>query len=383
MPVLWAFLNGELEQEVYVKQPTGYQDGTHRVCRLKKSLYGLEQAPRVWHQHLLEWMTENNFESSPAEPCLYTGIAQDKQCIYILVHVDDFLLTSPKQETVELVERQLEGTFKLKKGGVLKWYLNIQFIATNHNTILLSQEGYVADILDTFNMRTCNPTKYPMAAGFDTHAESPPCDKIRYQKALGMLLYLARCTRPDIMTAVTILAKYSMSPSEYHWKGILNLLRYLKGTSAKVLELGGTTLSGYADSDWATDKDDRKPRSGIVIKMGAGSIIWNSKKQATIAVSSSEAECYAIGDATKEILRIQNLLKGIHYPIELPTLLYEDNRRFEMYQGHFPASLSFSSLQQATSCCVLIEKLTLPFSTCLIVWWLAAAISRPSTYRMM
>ncbi|TPX42812.1 DNA-directed DNA polymerase [Synchytrium endobioticum] len=322
-----AFLNGKLEEEIYVRQPTGFELGSHQVCRLQKSLYGLKQAPRVWFKHLSSWLQEHGFTSSPAEPCLYTGLSTTtSDRIYVMIHVDDFLLTSSSKQAVKEFENTLEQTFKMKKGGPLSWYLNMQFLQLDPTTIGLSQSLYVKDILDTFSMADCNPTKTPMVTGWDVVTDAPLCNKSQYQQAMGMLLYLARCTRPDIMTSVSILCKYSSNPTTYHWKGVLHLLKYLKGSQNYILELGGTELSGYADSDWATNKEDRKSRSGMIIKMGRGCVSWSSKKQSTIALSSSEAEYYALGDTIKEILWLQNLLEGIQYTVPLPTIIYEDNR---------------------------------------------------------
>ncbi|TPX50451.1 DNA-directed DNA polymerase [Synchytrium endobioticum] len=180
-----AFLNGELEEEIYVKQPTGFHDGTGRVCRLIKSLYGLRQAPRVWYQHQATWMTANEFTSSPADPCLYAGISKSGSRVYILVHVDDFLITSSSEDAAHDVECQLEHSFSLKKGGgPLQWYLNINFSRIDDSTITMSQVPYVNDILATFDMHNCNQATSPMALGFDPSTEAPPCDKPRYQKAI-------------------------------------------------------------------------------------------------------------------------------------------------------------------------------------------------------
>ncbi|TPX46784.1 DNA-directed DNA polymerase [Synchytrium endobioticum] len=274
-----AFLNGELEEEIYVKQPTGFHDGTGRVCRLIKSLYGLRQAPRVWYQHQATWMTANEFTSSPADPCLYAGISKSGSRVYILVHVDDFLITSSSEDAAHDVECQLEHSFSLKKGGgPLQWYLNINFSRIDDSTITMSQVPYVNDILATFDMHNCNQATSPMALGFDPSTEAPPCDKPRYQKAIGMLLYLARCTRPDIMTPVAILSKYTSHPTTYHWQAITHVLRYLKGSHDFVLKLGGTQIVTFADVDWATDISDRKSRSGFVVRIDLDAICKRNRR---------------------------------------------------------------------------------------------------------
>ncbi|TPX33068.1 hypothetical protein SmJEL517_g03897 [Synchytrium microbalum] len=118
----------------------------------------------------------------------------------------------------------------------------------------MSQVKYVDDILGAFGMTDCNAQPTPLAPGYDTpQPDSPPCDKPKYQKAIGMLLYLARCTRPDLMTAVSILAKYSSNPTQYHWAGIIHILSYVKGTREYRLSLGGADLLVYSDADWAKD----------------------------------------------------------------------------------------------------------------------------------
>ncbi|TPX29969.1 DNA-directed DNA polymerase, partial [Synchytrium microbalum] len=237
LDITTAFLNGEISEEVYVRQPTGFDDGTERVCRLHKSLYGLRQAPRVWFQLLSSWMLEHGLLPSNGDPCLYVGKSSHGQDIYVLVHVDDFLIASSSAEAIAELESSLESSFRLKKGGDLK------------NKIYMSQVKYVDDIIGAFGMTDCKAQPTPLAPGYDTPQPDSP---------------------PYLMTAVSILAKYSSNPTQYHWAGIIHVLSYVKGTREYRLSLGGADLLVYSDADWAKDVKDRISRSGVVTLIGTG-----------------------------------------------------------------------------------------------------------------
>ena len=159
--------------------------------------------------------------------------------------------------------------------------------------------------------------------------EDKPFDIKLYQQAIGCLTYAATTTRPDIAAAVSVLSQYMSAPSEDHWSGIKRILRYIKGTTNYGLHFssdGINNLSGYSDADWAGDTDTRRSTSGYTFHIGNALISWSSKKQATVAKSSTEAEYVALSIATQEAIWLRRLLNGIGYVVTSPTIIYEDNQ---------------------------------------------------------
>jgi len=152
--------------------------------------------------------------------------------------------------------------------------------------------------------------------------------QIPYLSAVGSLMYVSMATRPDITYAVSHLGKYSANPGQAHWTAAQRVICYLNGTCEQRLTLGGkqpVVLRGYVDSDFAQDLDDWKSISGYSFNLGSREILWSSKKQATIAVSSTEAEYVATDHVTKEAVWLQTLLSLIGYPQNTATLIHCDN----------------------------------------------------------
>ena len=179
-------------------------------------------------------------------------------------------------------------------------------------------------------MEGCNPVSTPMetAAKFMKRTDDdPPCNKQLYQQAVGCLTYASVTTRPDISSAVGILSQFMSDPSEHHWRGIKRVLRYLKGTLEYGIQFLGSDvqLIGFADADWAGDLDTRCSTSGYVFQVGNATVSWNSKRQKTVARSSTEAEYVALSNAAQEAIWLRRLLNDLGVDVSSPTVIYEDN----------------------------------------------------------
>ena len=180
-------------------------------------------------------------------------------------------------------------------------------------------------------MEECNPVSTPMetAAKFMKRTDDdPPCNKQLYQQAVGCLTYASVTTRPDISSAVGILSQFMSDPSEHHWRGIKRVLRYLKGTlQYGIIQFLGSDvqLIGFADADWAGDLDTRCSTSGYVFQVGNATVSWNSKRQKTVARSSTEAEYVALSNAAQEAIWLRRLLNDLGVDASSPTVIYEDN----------------------------------------------------------
>ncbi|CDO76033.1 hypothetical protein BN946_scf184818.g1 [Trametes cinnabarina] len=195
----------------------------------------------------------------------------------------------------------------------------------DRHTLSISQEQYVETILKRHGMSDCRPVSTPMEANFklDKLAEAE-IDPKPYQSALGALMYAMLGSRPDIAFAVGTLSKHASTPGTEHWNALMRVFRYLRGTSGLRLTYGkdlkplcehGLTVVGYSDADWAGDRNDRRSTSAYVFKLGGGAISWCSRKQQSIAQSSTEAEYVALALAAKEGLWLSTLLSDLDSPV--------------------------------------------------------------------
>ncbi|TPX53003.1 DNA-directed DNA polymerase [Synchytrium endobioticum] len=313
-----AFLHATLNEEVYMSQLKGFEDGSSKVCKLLKSVYGLRQSPRAWYLTLKDWFEKRGYKFTPHEPCLYAKITPNDM-IFVEIHVDDFKITSNKEDAITNLEYELEKTFKIKKCGNLKRYLGIDFERDwNTNTIYISQSVYINAMLVKFGFDKANPVSLPMQPGVKFDNEDPFADKTEYLEKIGGLLFLARVSRPDIMTAVSMMAQNSKEPKKGHMTVVNNIFRYLKGTIGYRLALGGKRISGdhellaYTDSNWGGEAG--RSRTGFVILLDGCPIVWSSKKQGVIAMSTAEAEYVALAATIKEVNWMESLLKTLTIP---------------------------------------------------------------------
>ena len=179
-------------------------------------------------------------------------------------------------------------------------------------------------------MEECNPMSTQSGKKFHKRTnEEEQCDKSIYQQAIGCLTYVSTATRPDIAAAVLTLSQFMSNPSKEHWMGVKRVLRYIKGTlsyglkfSVKNDECG---LYGFSDVDWAGDGDNRRSTSGYVFKVANSTVSWCSKKQATVAKSTTEAECVALSQAKQEAIYLRKLLADVGCKADSPTVLKGDN----------------------------------------------------------
>ena len=316
-----AFLNGDVDEEVYVSQPPGYPlADTTKVCKLKRALYGLHQAPRAWHLRLKRELEAHNFTESKADPGLYilscnTGYA------YTLVYVDDVLIAAKQMDTVNKVKSILMAPFDARDMGEATLFLGITIERDRGNkTIKLGQERLAVDIVNKFNMAEAKGRQLPITPGIRlSKDEGEPLDtnKWPYAAVVGSLLYLSTCTRPDLTQAVGVLSKYMASPTTVHWQVAKGLLRYVASTTTYGIIYTGRNhdapiIEGYCDADYAGDVDTRRSTSGYVFTMAGGAISWGSRRQDTVAASTTEAKYIAAATAVKEALWLRQLAADLH-----------------------------------------------------------------------
>lgn len=330
MDAVTAFLQGDLEEEIYMEQPEDYQDGTNRVCKLNRSIYGLKQAGRQWNLKLDVALRKFGLQKSKMDPCIYyTG----DLCILIAIYVDDFLLFCKSESKLAEIKEYLHRTFKMKDMGPVANCIGIN-IRQDDQVIEIDQCGYVEEILSRFNMQDCKPVKNPAdtSTKLSIHTVTPEnslVGKIPYQEAVGALLYLAQGTRPDIAYAVNDVSRFNNCHDESHWKAIKRIFRYLRGTAGMKLRYSKSNDEGmiaYSDSDWASETDKRRSCTGYVIKMSGAAVCWSSKRQSIVALSSTEAEYIALSSTTCEIIWLLQMANELKQNLNGKAVVYCDNQ---------------------------------------------------------
>jgi hypothetical protein len=311
-----AFLNGDLEETIYMQQPPGYEEGGPGVvCRLHKALYGLRQAPRAWHLKLKDVLEELGYKASDADPGLYVQINKEHN-VYVLVYVDDILVIAKDQTTANKVKTALMSVFDTRDLGDATYFLGMELVRNRQErTLKIVQRRMTEELVSKYGLKDGKIKAVPMSSStkLTKTIEGKELDKstYAYSELVGSLLYLAVCTRPDIAYAVGALARYMAAPSMEHWTAAKAVVRYLAGTVnyGIVFGRGGTSeMTGYCDADYAGDIDTRRSTTGYTFILHGGVVSWSSRLQPTVAVSTTEAEYMAAAAAVKEALWLRKLL---------------------------------------------------------------------------
>ena len=312
MDVKTAFLNGYLDESIYMMQPEGFivEGQEQKVCKLLRSIYGLKQASRSWNLRFDETIKTFGFEKNVDKPCVYKYTKETK-VVFLVLYVDDILLIGNDIGLLSDVKKWLVEKFQIKDLGLASYVLGIQIIRDRKNRLLaLSQASYIDKVLARFSMQNSKKGQLPTRHGIVLSKEQCPTTpqeeedmrRVPYASAVGSLIYSILCTRPDICYAIGIVSRYQSNPGLDHWIAVKHILKYLRRTRNYMLIYSGTDLNpiGYTDSDFMSNKDSRKSTSGSVFTLGGGAVVWRSVKQSSIADSTMEAEYIATCEAAKE-----------------------------------------------------------------------------------
>ncbi|KAI3685730.1 hypothetical protein L6452_34988 [Arctium lappa] len=324
MDVKSAFLNGELAEEVYVKQPPGFEDPVHPnyVYRLDKALYGLKQAPHAWYDTLVDFLLKNKYTRGKIDNTLFIKQTSGN-LILVQIYVDDIIFGATDQSLCDEFASLMKSQYEMSMMGELTFFLGLQ-VKQSSDGIFINQSKYIRDLLKKFNFENSSPMKTPMAPPLKLHddPDGVSVDITSYRGMIDSLLYLT-ASRPDIMFATFLCARYQANPKESHLAAVKRIFRYLKGT----MNLGlwypkdsGFDLMGYSDSDFAGSKIDRKSTTGSCQLLGDKLVSWSSKKQNSVSTSTAEAEYVAAGSCCAQILWMKNQLRDYnqlysHIPI--------------------------------------------------------------------
>ncbi|WCJ31560.1 Transposon Ty2-LR1 Gag-Pol polyprotein [Euphorbia peplus] len=353
MDVKTAFLNGELEEDVYMAQPEGFVNPEYpnRICKLQKSIYGLKQASRSWNKKFNESIKEFGFIQNLDEPCVYRKNSGSSDT-FLVLYVDDILLIGGNISELQATKQWLNKCFAMKDLGEAETILGIRIHRDRAQRLLgLSQAKYIDKILKRFNMSNSKKGFIPMAHGLKlskkehspkTEKERRKVSKYPYASAIWSIMYAMLCTRPDVAFALSMTSRFQSCFGEKHWKAVKAILKYLRRTRDLFLVYGGDdelAVSSYTDSGFQTDQDEQQSQSGFVFLLNGGAISWKSTKQPTVADSTAEAEYIAACEASKEAVWMRKFISdlGVVPSIQDSVVLFCDNNG-AMIQAKEPQS---------------------------------------------
>ena len=289
MDVKTAFLNGNLDEDIYMEQPEGFakKGNEHLVCKLKKSIYGLKQASRQWYIKFNNIITSFGFKENIVDQCIYLKVSGSK-FIFLILYVDDILLASSDLGLLGETKEYLSKNFHMVDMGEANYVIGIEIFRDQSQGMLgLSQKGYIDRVLERFNMQSCSSGIAPILKGAKlskmqcprNNMEREQMKKIPYPSAVGSLMYAQ-------------------------------------------LE-----VVGYSDSDYGGCLDSLKSTSGFVFMLANGAISWKSEKQSITASSTMEAEFVACFEASSHALWLRNFISGLGVvdSIAKPLKIYCDN----------------------------------------------------------
>ncbi|KAH9672319.1 hypothetical protein KPL70_017676 [Citrus sinensis] len=273
-----TFLNGFLEEEVYIEQPLGYvvKGQEDKILRLKKALYGLKQAPRAWNSRIDKYFQENGFIKCPYEHALYIKVKAG-DILIVCLYVDDLIFTRSDPSLFEEFKKVMIKESEMTDIGLMAYYLGIE-VKQKEEGIFISQESYAKEILKKFKMNDCKPISTPVECGvkLSKHDEGEHIDPTFFKSLVGSLRYLT-CTRPDILYDVGLVSRYMENPKTTHFKATKRIICYIKGTTNFGLLYSFSNdykLVGYSDSDWGGDVDDQKSTTRFVFFIGDTNFTW-------------------------------------------------------------------------------------------------------------
>jgi len=340
-----AFTQAELEEDVYMEMPQGFEV-KEMVCHLKKSLYGLKQSPRNWYLLISAFIRESlGFHATVSDPCIFWKRSRSGLLMLLFLFVDDMQVAFDNADRNEWLENQqkLWDRFKVTDLGESKFMLGMK-ITRNRNvrTLTLDQELYITKALEKFGLDKCRPVSTPgersdsEVSDSASSKQNEPTDLTLFQEKVGTLLYASISTRPDISYVVNKLAQHMQAPTVKDAVACDRVFRYLAGTKTTGLLFGrnrsdsherdSMSVGAYADSDWASDRIDRKSITGWIAMVNGDPVSWASKKQKVVSQSTCEAELYAEAAAINEIKWLCGLMKEIGLNVTSTPIIYGDNQ---------------------------------------------------------
>ncbi|QRV97073.1 Retrovirus-related Pol polyprotein from transposon TNT 1-94 [Ceratobasidium sp. AG-Ba] len=289
-----AYLNADVDEELYMRQIPYFEDGTNRVLKLKRSLYGLKQAGRMWNKLFDSKFKRIGYQACKTDACVYRRMTtrdDQLQVAILAIHVDDIMVATSTNNTDQIISELLRE-FEMRDLGPIRHFLGINFIRD----------------LESAGLKNAYAAHTPM---------TPNVQLTRHEG-----------TKPNFKYGMYI-AQFTSCFGPTHVTAVKHTIRYLKGTASHGLTYRRSTDGfgevGYSDADWGSSLLDRKSISGNVFLLGGAAISWSAKKQTTVALSTMEAEYMALSHACTQALWLRQFFEELYYGADAPTLLLSDN----------------------------------------------------------
>jgi hypothetical protein len=355
-----AYLNSKMKELVYMEIPPGFDikrliqiskkkkksndisyDEYQRspqnfVLRVDKAIYGTPQAGRYWNEDISKFLTSLGYTAFEKDKCIFMKKFSDNNLSIIALYVDDLIVIGPHDERTESLKTKLGEKYQVKCLGVINEFLGISF-KMDSGVLSMNLEKYIDKMLTKFKMTECKPVSNPGDKSVSLNRDQCPktdeeqraMKNVPYRELIGSLLFATTTLFPEINCAVSMLSEFLNNPGKIHWREAKRVLQYLKSVKKRCLIFRPSKhfkLHGYVDSDWGSNLDNRRSRSGYVFKLGRCIISWSSTLQQSVAQSSAEAELMAATHATKQAIYLRDLLKFLDYEQSEATVLFEDNQ---------------------------------------------------------
>jgi len=281
------------------------------VYKLKIAFYGLKQASRAWYNKIEAYFVQNGFDRCLCEHTLFTKSKEGGKILIVSLYVDDLIYTGNDGSMCDEFRRSMMTNFDMSDLGKMRYFFGIELMQ-NSNGIFICHKKYTQEVLTRFGMENCNAIKNPIVLGtrLSKNDAGTKVDATLFKQVVGSLMYLT-ATQSNLIYGVSLISRFMSSPTESHFAA-KRILRYLKGTT----ELGiyykkgeNTKIVAYSDSDFAGDIDDRRSTSGIVFLFGFGAVLWSSKKQPVVTLSTTEAEYIVVASCTCQCIWIKRVLE--------------------------------------------------------------------------
>ncbi|SCZ99840.1 BZ3500_MvSof-1268-A1-R1_C106g00586 [Microbotryum saponariae] len=345
-----AYLHGELDHDIWMTTPRGFDFPSDKVLRLRRSIYGLKQAGRIWNRHIDTSLRNLGTRQQALDHCITLALTISSGLTICLVcrRPPHFIVIPPTLPVIERVISGLEsGT--ASNDSAPEYILGIQIRRLDDGSIALSQERYIMDVLARFHFdTTTRGTTVPMTPGLSlTAIPGQGTERIRswYLQAIGSLLYISLGTRPDIAFAVSYLSRFANNPGRRHWIAVKHVLRYLRATYRdELLYARGpakvTGVVGYSDANWGACVDTSISTMGYVFYLAGAAVSWSSKRQTRVADSTTDAEYLALSHAGKEAIYLNQLLSELHVCPIAAAHIFTDNEAARAPLAHDPVRTS-------------------------------------------
>ena len=332
-----AFIQAELDTEIFLRLPRGCGEMSGKVVLLNKALYGLKQSGRSWYKLLSSTLVECGFEQCLVDPCVFRLMLNDAVVAMLVVHVDDIKIAATKEVTDSVVA-DLNKRFPTKHLGEVTWYMGSEYRRDREKgTLEISQTQFIRNVVDRFGITKTSPIPASPSLDLRYVSDEEPVVDANFREIVGSLMWIANQTRPDISNAVRAIARFSHNPKEVHVKAARKVLEYLSATAhlgltfRKESKLGDVQLEydleTYVDADYAHKAEDRRSVSGVAVCCGGTLVSWFSRTQKCVTLSTTEAEYVAMADGVKEALYVRGVLVFLMPSLGSPSIgVFEDNK---------------------------------------------------------